>query len=141
MTFDTLDAMLNWLAQYRPMYYHYIALDARLTGIRSPSFEESPSGHDGRPLDARIIDMIQDKEELEDKMEEIRLTIAMVKDIRYLSYSILWEKFVMFKTLEEIALMHHYSVDHVKHELYPRAKLDLFRLVQTPHQTTPEQML
>lgn len=137
MTFNTLDAMLNWLAQYRPMYYHYIALDARLTGIRSPSFEESPSGHDGRPLDARILDMIQEKQDLEEAMTEIRETIKSVKDVRYLSYSILWEKFVMFKTLEEIALMHHYSVDHVKHELYPRAKLDLFRLVQTPHQTTP----
>lgn len=136
-TFDTRDAMLNWLASYRTMYYRYITLDARLTGIRSPSFEESPSGHDGRPLEARILDMIQEKQDLEEAMAEIRETIKLVKDVRYLSYSILWEKFVMFKTLEEIALMHHYSVDHVKHELYPRAKLDLFRLVQTPHPTTP----
>ena len=126
--FNTINDMLGYLSEYRHYYYRWIALDALLTTVRSPSLEEN-GGASPTPTDSRILQQLEDKAELEQMMETIKNEITLLKDVSYQSYTIMMEKFVYFKTLEEIALMTHYSIDHMKHELYPKAKADMFKLL------------
>lgn len=126
--FATVADLLSYLSDYKTYYYRWIALDALLTTTKSPTFSDEPHGS-SQPLESRILQQIEDKEELEKAMSEIKSDIIRLKDVSYKSYTIMIEKFVYFKTLEEISLMMHYSLDHMKHDLYPKAQLDLFRIL------------
>ena len=126
--FKTMGEMLKYLSEYREMYYMWIAIDAELTGVKSPSLDAMP-GSSHTEADAKILQHMQDKEYYERQMRKIREDIAKLKDVSNMSYRIMLEKFIYFKTLEEIALILHYSLDHVKHNLYPKAKEDLFELL------------
>lgn len=127
--FNTEEDMLKYLSQYRHAYYMEIALEAQLTTIHSPSFGGLPSDNHTETAE-RWNEKIQRKDEYNQLMESIREDIKLLYDpFDSISYTIMWHKFVDFKTLEEIALMTHYSLSHIKNKLYPKAKLDLFRLL------------
>lgn len=127
--FNTVEDMLKYLSQYRHAYYMEIALEAQLTTIHSPSFDGLPADNHTETAE-RWNEKIQRKDEYNQLMESIREDIKLLYDpFDSISYTIMWHKFVDFKTLEEIALMTHYSLSHIKNKLYPKAKLDLFRLL------------
>jgi len=127
--FNTVEDMLKYLSQYRHAYYMEIALEAQLTAIHSPNFDGLPSDNHTETTE-RWNEKIQRKDEYNQLMESIREDIKLLYDpFDSISYTIMWYKFVDFKTLEEIALMTHYSLSHIKNKLYPKAKLDLFRLL------------
>ena len=130
--FATVADLLSYLSDYKTYYYRWIALDAQFTSIRSPKLDDMPSSGFVE-ADAKMNQIIQDKADLEESMKSVREDIIRLKDVSYKSYTIMIEKFVYFKTLEEISLMMHYSLDHMKHELYPKAKLDLFRILNEDH--------
>ena len=126
--FNTVEDMLKYLSQYRLAYYMDIALEAQLTTIHSPSFDSIPSDNHTETA-SRWNRKIQQKDEYNQLMKAIRADIELLHGYDKVSYAIMWNKFVELKTLEEIALMTHYSLSHIKGKLYPRAKLDLFRLL------------
>lgn len=128
MRFNTTIDMLGYLSEYRTHYYRWIALDAQLTSIRSPKLDDMPSSGFVE-ADAKMNQIIQDKADLEESMRNVREDIIKLKDVNYLSYTIMAEKFIYFKSLEEIALMLNYSFSHTRNVLYPIAKNDLFRLL------------
>ncbi len=129
MRFNTIEDMLKYLSQYRHAYYMEIALEAQLTAIHSPSFDCVPSDNHSETAE-RWNEKIRRKDEYNQLMESIREDIKLLYDpFDSISYTIMWYKFVDFKTLEEIALMTHYSLSHIKNKLYPKAKLDLFKLL------------
>jgi hypothetical protein len=137
--FDTIDDMLAYLSLYRTYYYVWIALDADVA-LHSPNLESIP-GASHTEVSTRWNKRIQKKDEYERVMRTIREDIERLKDVSFLSYNIIEEKFIYFRTLEEISLMLHYSLDHMKHSLYPKAKQDLFNLLNNNTESHPTDML
>lgn len=126
--FETIEDMLKYLSAYRTCYYMWIALDAEATEVQSPKLDNIP-GASHTELSKRWNSRIQKKLDYEALMESIRNDIDKLYAFDITSFSILNEKFIRFKTLEEISLMLHYSLSHMKNELYPRAKRQLFELL------------
>lgn len=125
MTFETMGDMLKELSQYRVYKNRYEALEHDMKGVKSPRLSDEPTGS---PVskETRYNENIEEREDLAQRMADIKDLLASIKDIDYLSYIILYDKFVLFLTLEQICPRIGYSLDHMKHYLYPHAKDVLF---------------
>lgn len=125
MTFGSIKDMTSYLSQYRAYYYKWLALK-EITDIRSPSISGEPAGSFSPSREYQMLKRISDRDDIELRMKSIADLIDQIHDLDYLSWTILTEKFIYFRTLEEIADMLHYSHDHMRHCLYPKAKQALF---------------
>ena len=122
-----IDDMVSFLSNYRTAYYRWIALDAQV-GLHSPVISDEAKGTNRRDVGERWALILHDLDVCERRMQEVKAFIEPLDEIDPQAYLIIVEKFIYFKTLEEIALMTHYSIDHMKHDLYPRAKRKLYAM-------------
>lgn len=124
--FNTIDEMLAVLTSYRTKYNRYNELNAKLDGVKSPRLTDEAISTVPTSQEHRYNQNIEERDELTNEMRQIEDVIISIKSVDYLSFVILWDKFIEFETLEEISFSVHYSFQHIRQTLYPRAKRILF---------------
>lgn len=127
MVFQSMDEMLRELSQYRVYYYQYEQLLSDMDGLRSPVISDEPHSTVNVPKEVQYNTNITEREFLVERMQEIEDCIKTIREVDYLSYVILYDKFILLHTLEDISDMIHYSFPHTRNVLYPKAKDLLFK--------------
>ena len=129
--FETMYEMLAYLVKYKDMKNRYYDLCSRIDGVKSPRLTDEPISTVPMSKEHLYNHNIAERDELMKDMIEIEELITSIKDIDYLSYFILWDKYIEGMKLEVISYSIHYSYDHIKHRLYPKAKDILFNYVNS----------
>ena len=112
---------VEWLKSYKEKYYKVEFLNNKMEGVKAISYtEEAP----GTAVPKSINDYIQEKEELELEMLEIKNTINALENIK-LRY-ILNYKFIEFMNIRQIARTMHYSGKYI-YELYNQGILQIMK--------------
>ena len=104
--FNTIDEMLAVLTSYRTKYNRYNELSAKLDGVKSPRLTDEAISTVPTSQEHRYNQNIEERDELTKEMRQIEDVIISIKSVDYLSFVILWDKFIEFETLEEISFSH-----------------------------------
>lgn len=126
MKFNTKEEMMYALSDYKRYLNEYEHLTSKLS-IHSPSFGGIPSQNHADKSHV-YNDTIARRDEVDAKLKEIESMVLSLKAIDDMSYRIIWYKFIEGMTLEDISDMLCYSLSHIQHVLYPKAKSLLFEM-------------
>lgn len=99
----------RWLESYKTLQDQIIYLDNRMKGIKAISFEPYEEGNgQGKTWN----DFLQEKVEVENEMRKIEDTIDNIENMN--ERMVLGYRYLMLKTVEEIAATMNYSNEWVK---------------------------
>ena len=133
MRFKTKQEMLDTLSEYKRYINEYDYISSQLDVHSVPTDRDNSSTGHGDKVHA-YNDIIARRDEIDAKLRDIELMVSSLKSVDDMSYRIIWYKFIDGMTLEDISVMLCYSLSHIQHNLYPKAKRQLFELYKDDQQ-------